>query len=128
MAKGIFRAQLSSKAHKLTVSLELYKFREDNAYIMYCPALDLSTSGNSEEEAEKSFTETFQIYINYCLQKRTLVEDLKKNGWDVRSIKQRKMKAPDTKKLLRINETLREIVYNRNYEKTSRSVEIPQFI
>jgi predicted RNase H-like HicB family nuclease len=83
MAKGIFRAELSSKAHKLTVSLELYKFREDNAYIMYCPALDLSTSGNSEEEAEKSFSETFQIYINYCLQKRTLVEDLQKNGWDV---------------------------------------------
>lgn len=128
MAKGVFHAELKSKTHELSVKLELYKFKEDNAFIMYCPALDLSTSGKSEEEAEQSFSETFQIYINYCINKKTLVEDLQKNGWDVRSMKQRKMKAPDTKKLLRINETLREIVYNRNYEKTSRSVEIPQFI
>ncbi|MDO9634217.1 MAG: hypothetical protein Q7J05_04130 [Paludibacter sp.] len=128
MAKGVFHAELNSSTHKLSVKLELYKFKEDNAFIMYCPALDLSTSGKSEEEAEQSFSETFQIYINYCIHKRTLVEDLQKNGWDVRSMKQRKMKAPDTKKLLSINETLREIVYNRNYEKTSRSVEIPQFV
>lgn len=128
MAKGVFHAELSSNTHQLNVQLELYKFKEDNYYIMYCPALDLSTSGKSEAEAEESFSETFQIYINYCIKKRTLVEDLQKNGWDVRSMKQRKMKAPDTKKLLRINETLREIVYNRNYEKTSRSVEIPQFV
>lgn len=128
MAKGVFHAELKSNTHELSVKLELYKFKEDNAFIMYCPALDLSTSGKSEEEAEQSFSETFQIYINYCINKKTLVEDLQKNGWDVRSMKQRKMKAPDTKKLLRINETLREIVYNRNYEKTSRSVEIPQFI
>ena len=68
------------------------------------------------------------FYINYCINKRTLVEDLQKNGWDVRSMKQRKMKAPDTKKLLRINETLQDIVFNRDYEKTSRSVEIPQLV
>ena len=128
MAKGVFHAELSSNTHQLNVQLELYKFKEDNYYIMYCPALDLSTSGKSEAEAEESFSETFQIYINYCINKRTLVEDLQKNGWDVRSMKQRKMKAPDTKKLLRINETLQDIVFNRDYEKTSRSVEIPQLV
>ena len=126
MAKGVFSAQMNSAKHNLDVKLELYKFKEDNAFILYCPALDLSAYGMTEDEAEFSFSERFRIYINYCMNKNTLVDDLKKNGWSVKSLKQRKMKAPNTQQMLDFNETLRDIIFNKNYEKTSKSLEIPE--
>jgi len=127
MDKLSFNAEMSNKDKRIQVQLELYKFIEGNMYIIYCPSLDLSSYGYTEEKAKESFSETFKIYINYGINKNTLAEDMRKYGWNVKSMRQRRIKAPSTRELLGSNETLQDIVFNKNYEKISQSVEIPQF-
>lgn len=127
MAKLSFEAELhNGEGGKIKAGLELYVFAEGDMYIIYCPALDLSAYGRTEEEAKKEFTATFEIYINYGMNKKTLVKDLQKNGWKVRSAKQKKMKAPSTKEMINTNSTLRDIIYNRDYKKVSECVEFPE--
>ncbi|NDV69251.1 hypothetical protein [Dysgonomonas sp. 25] len=126
MAKLSFKAELeNSSNNKIFVSLELYEFIEDGMNIIYCPALDLSSYGRNEDEAKKGFQETFEIYINYCMSKKTLVKDLQRHGWNVKSAKQKKMKAPSTKDLLNSNDTLQDIIYNKDYVKMSEKVAFP---
>lgn len=50
---------------KLPVSI----LREGKKYIAYTPALDLSTSGKSYEEAKKRFEEIVNIFLKNLLKK-----------------------------------------------------------
>lgn len=126
MSKMSFNAEYrNDKGSSMKVYLELYKFKEDKAHIIYCPSLDLSAYGQTDEEARKGFSDVFGAYINYCMSKKTLVDDLKKYGWSVKSMSQKKMKAPSSKDLLPTNKTLQDIIYNREYEKVGECVEIP---
>lgn len=102
---------------RMSVTLDVYVFKEDDIFIAYSPALDLSGYGNSEENAKSSFATVMEQYIDYCLSKRTLVQDLRAHGWKVRSLKQRKMSAPSFDMLLRSNETFRDILENKEYRK-----------
>nr|WP_320059262.1 hypothetical protein [uncultured Bacteroides sp.] len=93
MSNLLFEGQLeSSNGTTLHAKLEMYLFQEDDSFIVYCPALDLSAYGDSEEEAKKAFDKTFELHILYCLRKKTLYEDLKNHGWNIRSKKQKNMK------------------------------------
>lgn len=80
---------------QITIKVGVYLFKEDNTFIAYCPALDMSGYGESEIEAKKSFEQSMMMYVEYCVHKNTLVADLKKHGWDIKSKKQRKIKCPD---------------------------------
>jgi hypothetical protein len=89
--------------------------------------LDLSAFGDTYEDAKKSFEEIFTMHIEYCIKKNTLVKDLQNHGWVIRSKNQRRIKAPTTEMLLDRNDTLKDIIYNKNYEKISELVEISEF-
>lgn len=80
MADLAFRGELTLNGKTVSAGLELYKFKEEGMTIIYCPALDLSAYGEDERSAKKSFSETFRLYVTYCLNKNTLIEDLKKHG------------------------------------------------
>lgn len=80
---------------QITIKVGVYLFKEDNTFIAYCPALDMSGYGESEIEAKKSFEQSMMMYVEYCVHKNTLVADLKEHGWDIKSKKQRKIKCPD---------------------------------
>ena len=56
-------------------------FEEGNKVIAYSPALDLSTYGNSEEQARKRFIEATAIFLNEISEKGTLDEVLEECGW-----------------------------------------------
>ena len=58
-------------------SISFYVYKDGKAYIAYCPELDLSTSGTSLTNATKNFYECFQLYVECCVDKGTLVADLK---------------------------------------------------
>jgi len=62
---------------KLPVSI----LREGKKYIAYTPALDLSTSGKSYEEAKKRFEEIVNIFFEELIKKGTLEEVLRDLGW-----------------------------------------------
>lgn len=124
MSKLSFKAELNISKGKLNAGLELYKFTESDMVIIYCPALDLSAYGVNDKAAEKSFAETFRIHMTYCINKNTLVEDLKKHGWKIKSLRQKRIKAPTTEEMLKRNSTLKDIIYKKNYQKTVQEVEI----
>ena len=55
--------------------------REGKRYIAYTPALDLSTSGKTYQQAKKRFSEIVSIFFEELIQKGTLEEVLKSLGW-----------------------------------------------
>ena len=119
-----FTDELKSGKNGIIVKLSIYIFKEDNAYISYCPSLDLSGCGNDTKEAKDSMKETLLLYLDYTISKNTLLRDLRKHGWNVRGIKQRKIKAPKFDDLLH-NEEFLDILENKEYQKFDTPVEIP---
>lgn len=122
-----FKGRLDYKDKSVRVSLDMYLFKEDSSYIAYCPALDLSAYGDSEEHAKKSFEDIFAITIKYMLNKNTMKDDLINHGWQVKSMKEKKIKAPSFETMLKNNESFREILKNGEYTTYKEHVGIPQF-
>lgn len=55
--------------------------REGDSYIAYTPALDLSTVGDSFEEAKKRFEEAVEVFFEEISEKGTLEDVLFDLGW-----------------------------------------------
>lgn len=119
-----FTDELKKKNNGIFIKLSVYVFKEDNAYISYCPSLDLSGCGNDINEAKDSMEKTLMIYFDYALNKNTLLKDLRNHGWNVRGVKQKKIKAPKFDELLH-NEDFLDILENKEYQKFDTPVEIP---
>ena len=127
MAQLNFSGKLDYKGNSVNVSLGMYLFKEDESYILYCPALDLSAYGDTEEQAKNNFTDIFAITIKYMLNKNTIKEDLIKHGWQIKSLKQKKIKAPSFETMLKNNDSFREILENKEYTTYRQDIGIPQF-
>lgn len=123
MSQLIFQGELKHKNDKINIRLEILLFEEDNVYIAYSPALDISACGNSEEEAKQEFGEVLEEYLKYCLNKKTIFDDLRAHGWIIKSKK--RIKAPADEKLLQLNETYRDIKENKQYKTIQREIAIP---
>lgn len=123
MSQLIFQGELKHNNSKINIRLEILLFTEDNVFIAYSPALDVSACGNSEEEAKDEFGKVVQEHFTYCLNKKTIFDDLCAHGWIIKS-KQR-IKAPDDKKLLELNDTYRDIKENKQYKTIEEEVIIP---
>jgi len=119
--------RLDYKDKSVNVSLGMYLFKEDKSYIVYCPALDLSAYGDSEEQAKKGFADVLAITIKYMLNKNTMKEDLTKHGWQIKSMNQKRIKVPSLETMLKNNESFREILEDKDYIKYKQKVGIPQF-
>ena len=65
----------------LNINLPVSILREGKRFIAYTPALDLSTSGKSHEEAKERFKEVVSIFIEEVIKKGTLEEVLGDLGW-----------------------------------------------
>lgn len=63
------------------VSLPVSFLREGKYFIAYSPALDLSTSGKTFEQAKTRFEEIVEIFFEELLQKGTLGKVLTELGW-----------------------------------------------
>lgn len=124
----VFSGQFTTGGSTIRAKLEMYMFQEDGAYIVYCPALDLSAYGENEEDARKAFEQTFEMHFTYCINKRSLYDDLKKHGWTIKSKKQKKIKAPSFDKMLQTNDAFRDIARNKDYVKYSEEIGIPEFV
>jgi len=63
------------------VLLSVVFHREGNKFIAYSPALNLSTCGNSMDEAKRRFEEIVQIFLEETDRMGTLEEVLMECGW-----------------------------------------------
>lgn len=127
--QGTLSGQWVEGKNKIECTLPLIIFKEDNTYISFCPALDLSGYGETELEANKSFEEVLSEYFRYTVHKKTLAVDLKKMGWKVRGEKLKKCPVPPTMdKLLETNEDFKRIFNNSDFRKTNRTFNIPELV
>ncbi|KKU49911.1 MAG: hypothetical protein UY47_C0002G0020 [Parcubacteria group bacterium GW2011_GWB1_49_7] len=62
-------------------SLPVTFLREGNKFVAYTPALDLSTAGDTFEQAKSRFSEAVQIFFEECYNMGTLERVLKELGW-----------------------------------------------
>jgi hypothetical protein len=107
----------------INFSLPIILFVEEGSTIIYCPPLDISGYGKSEEEAIRSWETNLDEYFKYTIAKRSLISDLQKLGWQIES--RMKMTPPEMSQLLESNEDFKEIFNNREYKKLNKSVGIP---
>jgi len=90
---------VTTEVKKLPVDLSVLMLREDGYYVAYCPALDVSSYGDSEEEAQKAFQEAVEIFIEETEKKGTLEKVLLKLGWVLQQVPEPHYEPP------RISET-----------------------
>jgi hypothetical protein len=118
---------LSNKKRGITVNVPVLSFKEDNAHIIYCPALDLSGSGNTLSEARESFVTVVTEYLDYTTHKGTLWTDLKKLGWTIQKNKKKPATPPPMSELLESNDEFSRIFDNYSYKKFDTGVSLPAY-
>lgn len=107
----------------IKVQLPIISFEENGCKIIYCPALDLSGYGMTEDEAKESFQISLEEFFRYTIRKKTLEKVLTKLGWTLKSKK--KMTPPSMDVMLANNRTFRNIFNRHSFSKTSASITIP---
>ena len=119
----IFHGEMRHRQTDVNVNLEVLIFMEDNVYIAYSPALDISAFGETEDQAKEEFGNNMRSYITYCMNKKTLLQDLKAHGWTVKS--KNRIKAPTEEQLIKMNHTYNDIRNNKNYKTIREDIAIP---
>ena len=69
------------KAQQVQFALPVSILRENNSFIAYTPALDLSTVGDTYEEAKKRFEEAVQLFFEEIIEEGKLDKALTELGW-----------------------------------------------
>jgi hypothetical protein len=111
----------------ILVNVPVLSFKEDNAHIIFCPALDLSGYGNTETQAKESFATVVSEYLNYTTHKGTLWTDLKNLGWAIRKNKNKPATPPSMSSLLENNVEFSRIFDNYPYKKFDTGVRLPAY-
>lgn len=110
------------------VILDLIVFKEDDAIIIYSPALDLSGYGYSEDEAKASFEVSIESFLDHTTKKSALLSELKRLGWEIKEHdKHRKIKSPEITDLLKKNRELARIINQKQFKKINTTVRMPDF-
>ena len=65
----------------LTVDSEVKK--EGGVYVSYCPALDVYSQGESEDEASANLIEALQLFVQSCYERGTLGAVMRERGFAV---------------------------------------------
>ena len=103
---------------QIDVCLDVVFFMENNVWIAYAPALDLSGYDYTEDGAKRSFQIVLEEYLRYSVQNHTLENDLAQHGWNKK--KEEQFSSLDFLGLLSQNERLRGVVGN-DYSKHSEN-------
>lgn len=69
------------KKCNLEFSLPVSVLKEGKIFVAYSPALDLSTSGRTFEEAKAHFEEAVNLFFEEIIEKGTLEDVLLDLGW-----------------------------------------------
>jgi predicted RNase H-like HicB family nuclease len=66
---------------KYYIKLRIEIFKESEQYVGLCPELNVSSFGDTEEEAEKSIKEAISLFIEECNNMGTLEQVLEEAGY-----------------------------------------------
>lgn len=71
---------------KINLTVDIIFVKEENYFVAYCPALELSAYGDTLEKAKTSFDEEIKIFLSETRSKGTLEKYLLKNGWRLQQL------------------------------------------
>ena len=128
MAKdGIISGIWTEGPAKVTLRLPLIIFSEDESWIAYCPALDLSGYGTDEDEAQDSFRTVLSEYLSYTAHKKTLAKDLQHHGWELKKNLREGATPPTMEQLLKTNDDFNRIFNFHDFKKVETTVDLPAY-
>lgn len=67
--------------HKLQAKLSVVFFKETGKFVAYCPPLDLSSCGNTFEQAKDRIAEAIDIFLQETIKMGTINDVLRDYGW-----------------------------------------------
>lgn len=129
MANYQYRASVRDGKATFKYDMPVFSFMDDDTFIVYAPALDLSGYGKTEKEAKISFNEVFRAFVNYTSNKNTLFKELKRLGWKVGkqtklSTKPITLQAPSLQDMLFRDEYLVEVFQTREFHKYNQRISL----
>lgn len=74
---------VSKSKNSININIQVVLFQEDNMWVAYCPALEISSYGDDQKDAKAAFDEAMAIFINETDRKGTLERYLLKLGWQL---------------------------------------------
>jgi len=102
------RNKLSHIRNSINVNVQVVLFQEDGIWVAYCPALELSSYGDNQDEAREAFDEAMKIFLSETDRKGTLERYLLKIGWQLQQkprplYNQPNLSLQDNKRIMRKN-------------------------
>jgi predicted RNase H-like HicB family nuclease len=101
-------------------SVDVLLFQEDKYFVAYCPALEVSSYGKSEQEAKLAFDEALDIFIQETEKKGSFEKALLKLGWSLRQVPHPSYIPPRTKLA-----GLSKLSYKKNTSRFKEKVALP---
>lgn len=80
------------------MQLSLLIYKQGDYYVAFCPSLELSSYGDSVEDAKTGFDDAMNLYLEYSIENGTLEKDLLEHGWEIKQ-KPTKLNPPAQIKL-----------------------------
>jgi len=71
----------TDEGETVELSLEVNLIKEGDFIVAYCPSLELSSYGDSEDDAKIAFEEALKIFIDETQSKGTFFNELLNLGW-----------------------------------------------
>ena len=119
-----FGSRFNSDKAEIEVNLALLEFMEDDNFMIYSPALDVTGYGKTKEEAMRSFDISLKEFFRYTVNKSTIGKELIRLGWEFNK-QMTKFKQPSFNELLRDREYLNEVVNDKEFSKVNSKYKIP---
>ncbi len=85
---------LKSDGNTVAVNLDVILETEHGITTAYCPALELSSYGDDEDDAQKSFEVVLQDFLEYTMEKGTLERELLRLGWTLKQVPEPQYRPP----------------------------------
>ena len=73
--------RISNNGKEVAVAVDVFLAKDGKFWIAYCPALNLSSYGDTKEDAKQAFDEAVHIFIKDTKAKGTLEKVLLGLGW-----------------------------------------------
>jgi hypothetical protein len=120
-----FEGSWQNSNNKILVKLSLIFFEEDDNKVVFCPALDLSGYGKTEQAAIESFKTTVDEYFHYTSNKKSLYSDLEAHGWTIPKHKKQQITPPEMSTLLVSNIEFSRVFNHFPFRKIDQEFAIP---
>lgn len=78
----------------IELQLNVLVFQQGDYFVSFCPSLNLSSYGDSIDDAKVGFDEVMTSYLEECKENNSLHEDLIKNGWTFNIQNHKKVDPP----------------------------------